>query len=96
MKTDQQKQPGVVTPVVPSPLSPFAEKMLTAMRRLTKERVPHPHGGFTTDDMEWQMGTAFTPQETLDSAIDELQSAKLIRWASYDEQDAIGMCYELQ
>ncbi len=76
--------------------SPFAEKMLGALRRLTKERQPHPCGGFTTDDMQWQMGTAFTAQETLFEALDELEKSGLIRHAGDDEMDAIGTCYELK
>lgn len=76
--------------------SPFATKMLAALRRLTKEREAHLCGGFTTDDIEWQMGTAFTAEETLSGALEELQAAKIIRYAGYDEDDAIGHCYELR
>ena len=73
----------------------LAEKLLKALRHLTKECVPHPCGGFTTDDMEWRMGTAFTGEEALNAALDELQAAKLIRYAGYDDEDAIGHCYEI-
>lgn len=74
-------------------LSPLAEKLHTAIQRLTRERVPHNCGGFTTDDMEWKAGIAFV--SGLDSAIEELEAAKLIRFAGFDEDDAIGTCYEL-
>lgn len=75
--------------------SALASKLLKALQNLTKECVPHNCGGFTTDDMEWRMGTAFTGKQALDDALDELQSAKLIRYAGYDEEDAIGHCYEI-
>lgn len=77
-----------------SGLSPFALQMLEALRGLVQKNEPHPCGGFTTDDIEWRMGTAFTPQEKLDSAIDELTRAGHIRYAGMDEADAIGHCYE--
>jgi hypothetical protein len=76
-------------------MNSFTDKMLVALRRLSQECVPHPCGGFTTDDMEWRMGTAFTGEEALNAALDELQAAKLIRYAGFDEKDAIGHCYEL-
>jgi hypothetical protein len=76
-------------------LSPFAAKMITALQRLTKECAPHPCGGFTTDDMQWRMGTAFTPDETLWEALDELTAGRLIRHCGDDDDDAIGACYEL-
>ena len=78
-----------------SALSPFAAKMLTALQRLTKGCEPHPCGGFTTDDMQWRMGTAFTPDATLWEALDELTAARLIRYCGEDDDDAIGACYEL-
>lgn len=73
----------------------LATKMLAALRSLSVGYMPHPCGGFTTDDIEWRMGTAFTGEEALNAALDELQAAKLIRYAGYDEEDAIGHCYEL-
>lgn len=73
----------------------FSERLLAALRGLTKECEPHPCGGFTTDDMQWRMGTAFTDEQVLLSAIDELAEARLIRYAGYDEDDAIGHCYAL-
>ncbi len=76
-------------------LSPFAGRMLVALTSLTKNREPHPCGGFTTDDMQWQMGTAFTPQEILHEALDELTETGKIQYAGDDEADAIGTCYEL-
>lgn len=78
----------------PASGSALASKLLNALQKLSKECVPHPCGGFTTDDMEWRMGTAFTGQEALNAALDELQEARLIRYAGYDEEDAIGHCYE--
>lgn len=75
--------------------TPFALKLLAALHRLTRERVPHPCGGFTSDDMEWQMGTAFTDENVLADALAELESARLIRFAGFDDNDAIGTCYEI-
>lgn len=81
---------------LPPPLSAFAERMLKALRLLSKENEPHPCGGFTTDDMQWRMGTAFTSEKLLASALEELETARLIRYAGYDEEDAIGTCYALR
>lgn len=75
--------------------SALASKLLNALQKLTKECEPHPCGGFTTDDMEWRMGTAFTGEESLNTALDELQESRLIRYAGYDEDDAIGHCYAI-
>lgn len=82
-------------PVINHPVGAFAARMLNALQRLTAECEPHPCGGFTTDDMQWRMGTAFTPDSTLYAALDELQEARLIRLTGYDEEDAIGTCYEV-
>lgn len=71
----------------------FASRMLEALRKLEKECHQHPCGGFTTDDMEWMMGVAFTGDELLYSALAELQAQKLVRYAGFDEEDAIGHCY---
>jgi hypothetical protein len=76
-------------------LSPFSERMLDSLRKLTAGYAPHDCGGFTTDDMQWRMGIAFTPDETLFESLDELLAAGLIRHAGYDEEDAIGTCYEI-
>ena len=76
--------------------SELAAKLLGAIKKLTAEREPHPCGGYTTDDMQWQMGTAFLDQKAMDSALEELQELKLIRFAGHDEEDAIGTCYELR
>jgi hypothetical protein len=76
-------------------LSALAAALLRALHTLEAECEPHPCGGFTTDDMEWQMGTAFTPEEDLERALEELQAAQRIRYAGYDEADAIGHCYAL-
>ena len=91
--TEQDK--GRCAPAPGSALSPFAAKMLAALQRLTKQCEPHPCGGFTTDDMQWRMGTAFTPDETLWATLDELMAARLIRYCGNDDDDAIGTCYEL-
>ena len=77
-------------------LSPLAEKMLTALTQLTKTHVPHDCGGFTTDDIQWRIGTAFTPEKELHEAIDELSKGGFIRYAGYDDEDAIGHCYEIK
>ena len=77
-------------------MKPFTQRMLKALERLTKERQQHPCGGFTTEDMEWQMGVAFTSNEQLYEAIEELTQAKLIQYAGYDEEDAIGHCYAIR
>jgi hypothetical protein len=89
------KSPKHKAETPPAPISPFTVRMLKALQRLHRERQPHPCGGFTTDDMQWQMGTAFTAQETLYEALDELAKARLIRFAGFDDEDAIGTCYEL-
>lgn len=75
-------------------LSPFAARMLSALQRLTKEREPHPCGGFNTDDMQWRMGLAFTGDEILHEALDELEKGKFIRFTGFDEESAIECCYE--
>jgi hypothetical protein len=77
-----------------SKLTPFAAKMLDALRRLTKDREAHPCGGFTCDDMLLQMGQPFADEETRHAAIDELVDAALIRSAGFDDEDATGVCYE--
>jgi len=95
---DQAAQGTTPTGSPPSPAaqcSALATKLLNALCLLTKECVPHPCGGFTTDDMEWRMGTAFTGEAALTAALDELQAAKLIRYAGYDDEDAIGHCYAI-
>ena len=76
-------------------LSPLAAKLYAALQRLSKECQPHPCGGFTTDDMQWMMGVAFTPEQDLWDALEELVDAQLIRHAGDDEEDAIGVCYEI-
>lgn len=76
-------------------LSPFAARMLGALQSLTAKNEPHPCGGFTTDDMQWKMGVAFTGGELLTAALEELIAAGLIQYAGDDEEDAIGVCYEL-
>lgn len=91
--TEQDKGRCALAPG--SALSPFAAKMLAALQRLTKACEPHPCGGFTTDDMQWMMGTAFNSDETLWATLDELTTARLIRHCGDDDEDAIGACYEL-
>lgn len=76
-----------------SALAPFAAKLLAALQRLTRERVQHPCGGFNIDDMRWQMGLVFEPDETMHEAMDELLNARLIRFAGYDENAAYESCY---
>jgi hypothetical protein len=75
-------------------LTPFSERMLAALKDLVKSYEPHHCGGYTTDDMQWRMGIAFTPDETLFESLDELTAAGLIRIAGYDEESAINTCYE--
>lgn len=58
-------------------------------------RAASLRGGFTTDDMEWRMGTAFTGEDALTAALDELQESRIIRYAGYDDDDAIGNCYAI-
>lgn len=77
----------------PAPLSPLPSKILTALQRLTKEREPHPCGGFTLDDITWQMRAAFTPQDDLECALDALTDAGLIRYAG---EAAEAACYAVQ
>lgn len=75
-------------------LSAFAADMLLALRRLAKENEPHPCGGFTTDDMQWKMGMAFTSSTRLHDTLDELEKTGLIRYAGDADDDACGGCYE--
>jgi hypothetical protein len=70
--------------------------MFAALQLLTKEREPHPCGGFTTDDMQWQMGSFYESKDDLLQALEELLNARLIRHAGYDDDDAIGTCYGLR
>ena len=76
--------------------APLADRLLGALQQLTAECEPHPCGGFTTDDMEWRMGTAFTGETALRDALDQLEAAQLIRYAGHDDADAIGHCYALR
>lgn len=76
-------------------MTPLAEKLLFALKFLSVGYQPHHCGGFTTDDMQWRLGIAFTPEEDLRNAIDELSGSGLIRYAGYDESDGIWHCYEL-
>ncbi len=80
----------------PKQISPLAEKMLAALKDLTKNCVEHDCGGFTTDDMQWRMGTAFLSDDELFKALDELISNDLIRFSGFDDEDAIGSCYALK
>lgn len=41
------------------------------------------------------MGVAFTGEEVLNAALEDLVQAGQIRYAGYDEEDAIGHCYEV-
>lgn len=77
-------------------MSKLAERLLYALKSLSCGYMPHPCGGFTTDDMEWRLGTAFTGEEALSDALGELTELKLIRYAGFDEEDGIGHCYELR
>lgn len=79
METKTENAAGPSTPANGSALSPFAEKVLAALRRLTNERVPHPCGGFNIDDLRWQMGLVFEPDDTMHEAIDELVNARQMR-----------------
>lgn len=76
-------------------MSPLASNLLSALESLSAGYQPHPCGGFTSDDMEWRMGTAFTSEEALEEAIEQLTDGKLIRYTGYDDEDGIGHCYEL-
>lgn len=73
----------------------LSEQLLKALKLLSTNYVPHDCGGFTTDDMQWRLGTAFIEDKELYEALDELTERKLIRYAGYDEKDAKGHCYEL-
>lgn len=95
MKTETTTKTETIPPLPPATDSALASKLLNALQKLTKECVPHLCGGFTTDDMEWRMGTAFTGEDALNAALDELQEARLIRYAGYDEDDATGHCYAM-
>ena len=66
------------TTIKPQAAPALAPRLLNALKRLARERVPHACGGFTTDDMEWCLGTAFTGEEKLRAALEECP-AELIR-----------------
>jgi hypothetical protein len=38
----------------------LSEQLLLALKSLSSGYMPHDCGGFTTDDMEWRLGIAFT------------------------------------
>jgi hypothetical protein len=46
--------------------------------------------------MQWRMGTAFTSDEQLHEALEELETARKIRFCGFDDDDAIGVCYGLR
>lgn len=84
-------------PPSPSPpLSPLAAKMLAALRSLTSHRQPAASGGFTLDDISFQMRT-FSPEPAdLYAAMDDLEAAGLVRFAGIDESAADDApCYSL-
>lgn len=76
-------------------LTPLASDLLRALKLLEAGYQAHPCGGFTTDDMQWRLGIAFTLESDLTAAIEELEEQKLIRYAGFDESDGIGHCYEV-
>jgi hypothetical protein len=41
------------------------------------------------------MGTAFTSDEQLHETLEELETARKIRFCGFDDADAIGTCYGL-
>lgn len=41
------------------------------------------------------MGVAFTGEEALNTALEDLIQAGHVRYAGFDEEDALGHCYEL-
>lgn len=96
METKTENATGPSAPAPGSGLSPFAEKILCALRDLYRGYRPHPCGGFNIDDMRWRMGLVFEPDETMHEALDELLNARLIRFAGYDDEAAEGTttCYE--
>lgn len=97
-KTTPTPQPAGQSPscaqATGSGLSPFAESLLTAIRALSKECVPHPCGGFNLDDMRWRLGKIFEPDDTMHEAMEELLRAKLIRFTGYDDEATYTCCYE--
>lgn len=52
----------------------LAGELLFALKSLSVGYKPHPCGGFTTDDMEWRLGTAFTGEFALE-CLQRLQAA---------------------
>ena len=76
-------------------LGGLAARLFASLQKLTRDREPHACGGFTTDDMQWCMGTAFLSQKSLDEGIELLSQLGVIRYAGYDEDDGIGHCYEI-
>lgn len=83
-------------PPSPSPpLSPLAAKMLAALRSLTAHRQTAPCGGFTLDDISFQMRTFSPAPADLYTAMDDLESAGLVRFAGIDEEADDAPCYSL-
>ena len=83
---------GLLAPL--PPLSPLAARALAGFRELTQKYTPHPCGGFTTDDLAFVRAGWYQDDEGRE-AIEELERARLIRYAGHDDDDAIGTCYEL-
>ena len=75
-------------------MSDLAKQMLEALRTLHKERMPHACGGFSADDMTWQIRRPFTDEGRAMAAIDELLEAGLVKWVGLDISDDAN-CYTL-
>ena len=79
---------GGVPTVLPG--GPMGQRCLSALRALTLQRVQRSCGGFSQDDISWQMRTMADIGEVLG----ELEAAGLIRAMGYDDEDEVA-CYAL-
>jgi hypothetical protein len=79
---------GGVPTVLPG--GPMGQRCLSALRALTLQRVQRSCGGFSEDDISWQMRTMLGIGEVLE----ELEAAGLIRCMGNDDEDEVA-CYAL-
>lgn len=73
-------------------LSPAANEVLAALRKLMACYRQHDCGGFTTDDVKWRMGRPFAD---IADAINELEDAGSIRCVGNDNacDESACACY---
>ncbi len=77
-------------------MSTLAEKMLGALRQMAATLEPHPCGGFTLEDVKWQLAMPFADDQDMHCALDELVQAKAVRFAGVDEDEHDACCYAIR